>query len=295
MPATRDAIFSSEFLAQLERLSLLSRRVFRGRVKGERRSPRRGHSVEFCDYRAYGVGDDLRYVDWNIYGRLDRLHVKLFVDEQDLCLHLLLDASASMDFGAPTKLEYGARLAAALGFIGLVSMERVGVGVLRERVAEGWPPTRGRNQVMNLFDFLGRVRPAGGTTLNDGLQNYARRAREPGLAVVISDLLDPGGFEAGVRALLEHRFDVHLIHVLAPEEMNPELAGDLRLVDSETGEVRELSVDGDAIRAYRERLRQFLERVEAFSRARELGYHRVTVDTSVEEFVLSQIRGRLTV
>ena len=295
MPATRDAIFSSEFLAQLERLSLLSRRVFRGRVRGERRSPRRGHSVEFCDYRAYGVGDDLRYVDWNIYGRLDRLHVKLFVDEQDLCLHLLLDASASMDFGAPTKLEYGARLAAALGFIGLVSMERVGVGVLRERVAEGWPPTRGRNQVMNLFDFLGRVRPAGGTTLNDGLQNYARRAREPGLAVVISDLLDPGGFEAGVRALLEHRFDVHLVHVLTPEEMNPELAGDLRLVDSETGEVRELSVDGDAIRAYRERLRQFLERVEAFSRARELGYHRVTVDTSVEEFVLSQIRGRLTV
>jgi len=295
VPATRDAIFSSEFLAQLERLSLLSRRVFRGRVKGERRSPRRGHSVEFCDYRAYGVGDDLRYVDWNIYGRLDRLHVKLFVDEQDLCLHLLLDASASMDFGAPTKLEYGARLAAALGFIGLVSMERVGVGVLRERVAEGWPPTRGRNQVMNLFDFLGRVRPAGGTTLNDGLQNYARRAREPGLAVVISDLLDPGGFEAGVRALLEHRFDVHLVHVLTPEEMNPELAGDLRLVDSETGEVRELSVDGDAIRAYRERLRQFLERVEAFSRTREIGYHRVTVDTSVEEFVLSQIRGRLTV
>lgn len=295
MPATRDAILNSEFLAQLERLSLLSRRVFRGRVKGERRSPRRGHSVEFCDYRAYGVGDDLRYVDWNVYGRLDRLHVKLFVDEQDLCLHLLLDASASMDFGAPTKLEYGARLAAALGFVGLVGMERVGVGVLRERVAEGWPPTRGRNQVMHLFDFLGRVRPAGGTTLNDGLQNYARRAREPGLAVVISDLLDPGGFEAGVGALLERRFDVHLIHVLAPEEMSPELAGDLRLVDSETGQVRELSVDGGAIRAYRERLRQFLERVEAFSRAREIGYHRVTVDTPVEEFVLSQIRGRLTV
>ena len=295
MPATRDAIFSSEFLVQLERLSLLSRRVFRGRVKGERRSPRRGHSVEFCDYRAYGVGDDLRYVDWNIYGRLDRLHVKLFVEEQDLCLHLLLDASASMDFGAPTKLEYGARLAAALGFIGLVSMERVGVGVLRERVAEGWPPTRGRNQVMGLFEFLGRVRPAGGTSLNDGLQNYAMRAREPGLAVVISDLLDPGGFEAGVRALLEHRFDVHLVHVLTPEEMSPELAGDLRLVDSETGEERALSVDGDAIHAYHERLRQFLERAEAFSRTQEIGYHRVTVDTSVEEFVLSQIRGRLTV
>ena len=139
MPATRPAPFSSEFLAQLERLTLLSRRTFRGRVRGERRSPRRGHSVEFCDYRAYGVGDDLRYVDWNIYGRLDRLHVKLFVDEEDLCLHLLLDASASMDFGTPTKLEYGARLAAALGFIGLVSMERVGVeGESRRGRKEGY-------------------------------------------------------------------------------------------------------------------------------------------------------------
>ena len=295
MPATRPAPFASEFLAQLERLTLLSRRTFRGRVRGERRSPRRGHSVEFCDYRAYGVGDDLRYVDWNIYGRLDRLHVKLFVDEEDLCLHLLLDASASMDFGAPTKLEYGARLASALGFVGLVGMERVGVGVLRERVAEGWPPTRGRTQVVNLFEFLGRVEPAGGTSLNDGLGNYAMRAREPGLAVVVSDLMDPDGFETGVRALLERRFDVHLIHVLAPEEMDPELAGDLRLVDAETGEARELSVDGEAMRAYHERLRQFLERAETFSRTQEIGYHRVTTDTPVEEFVLAQIRGRLLV
>jgi len=295
MPTTRSAPFSSEFLAQLERLALLSRRTFRGRVRGERRSPRRGHSVEFCDYRAYGVGDDLRYVDWNIYGRLDRLHVKLFVDEEDLCLHLLLDASASMDFGAPTKLEYGARLASALGFVGLVGMERVGVGVLRERVAEGWPPTRGRTQVVNLFEFLGRVEPAGGTSLNDGLGNYAMRAREPGLAVVVSDLMDPDGFETGVRALLERRFDVHLVHVLAPEEMDPELAGDLRLVDAETGEARELSVDGEAMRAYHERLRQFLERAETFSRTQEIGYHRVTTDTPVEEFVLAQIRGRLLV
>ena len=295
MPATRPAPFSSEFLAQLERLALLSRRAFRGRVRGERRSPRRGHSVEFCDYRAYGVGDDLRYVDWNIYGRLDRLHVKLFVDEEDLCLHLLVDASASMDFGAPTKLEYGARLAAALGFVGLVGMERVGVGVLRERVTEGWPPTRGRNQVVNLFEFLGGVEPAGGTSLNDGLGNYAMRAREPGLAVVVSDLMDPGGFETGVRALLERRFDVHLVHVLAPEEMDPELAGDLQLVDAETGETRELSVDGEAVRAYRERLRQFIERVETFARIQEIGYHRVTTDTPVEELVLAQIRGRLLV
>jgi uncharacterized protein (DUF58 family) len=293
MPATHHAFFTSEFLAQLERLSLLSRRVFRGRVKGERRSLRRGHSVEFCDYRAYGVGDDLRYVDWNIYGRLDRLHVKLFVDEEDLCLHLIVDASASMNFGTPTKLDSAVRIAAALGFVGLVNLERVGIGVLRDRVAEGWPPTRGRNQVPGLLDFLGRVEPSGSTSLNEGLANYAARSRQAGLAVVISDLLDPGGYESGIRALLERRFDVHLVHVLSPEEMNPELAGDLRLVDSETGEMRELSMDGEAVRAYRERLRQFLERAETFCRTKEIGYHRIVSDAPIEEFVLAQLRGRV--
>jgi uncharacterized protein (DUF58 family) len=293
MPATRQAFFTSEFLAQLERLSLLSRRIFRGRVKGERRSLRRGHSVEFCDYRAYGVGDDLRYVDWNIYGRLDRLHVKLFVDEEDLCLHLIVDASASMNFGSPTKLDAARRIAAALGFVGLVNLERVGVGALRDRVAEGWPPTRGRNQVPNLLDFLDRVEPSGGTSLNEGLANYAARSRQSGLAVILSDLLDPAGYESGVRALLERRFDVHLVHVLSPEEMNPELAGDLRLVDSETGEMRELSMDGDAVRAYRERLRQFLDRAETFCRTKEIGYHRIASDAPIEEFVLAQLRGRV--
>jgi uncharacterized protein (DUF58 family) len=291
--ATRNRFFSSEFLAQLERLALVSRRAFRGSVKGERRSPRRGHSVEFADYRAYGIGDDLRYVDWNVYGRLDRLHVKLFVDEEDLCLHLLIDASASMAFGRPTKLEYAVRLAAALGFVGLVNHERVGVGVLRDRVVEGWPPTRGRNQILGLVDFLTAVEPSGRTRLNEGLAEYSLRAREPGLVVVLSDLLDPGGFEVGVRALLERRFDVHVLHLLDPEEMNPTLGGDLRLTDSETGEQRDLTVDGDAVRAYRDRLYQFLERVEGACRSREIGYHRVITDTPVEEFVIAQLRGRL--
>ena len=292
MPSSvRQEFFTSEFLAQLERLSLASRRTFRGRVKGERRSPRKGHSVEFCDYRAYGPGDDLRYVDWNVYGRLDRLHVKLFVDEEDLCLHLVVDGSASMGFGAPSKLAYAARAAAALGFVGLVNLERVGVGILREKVSEGWPPTRGRNQFVKLVEFLTNLRSDGGTGLNQALANYALRSREPGLAVIFSDLLDPGGYEAGLRALLERRFDVHLIHLLDPEEMNPELAGELRLLDSETGQMCELTVDGDAVRAYRDRLREFLEKAEAFCRTQEIGYHRVVTDTPVEEFVLSQLKG----
>ena len=290
---TRHAFFSPEFLAQLERLALVSRRAFRGSVKGERRSPRRGHSVEFADYRAYGHGDDLRYVDWNIYGRLDRLHVKLFVDEEDLCLHLLVDGSASMDFGTPRKLEYAVRVAGALGFVGLVSHERVGVGILRERAVEGWPPARGRNQVGALLDFLSDVDAGGPTRLNEALGEYAMRAREPGLAVVVSDLLDPQGFEAGVRTLLERRFDVHVIHVLDPGELNPDLGGDLRLHDAETGETRDVTVDGEALRGYRERLARFLERVEVFCRSHEVGYHRVSTETPVEEFVVAQLRGRV--
>jgi uncharacterized protein (DUF58 family) len=196
-----------------------------------------------------------------------------------------------MDFGTPTKLRYAQQVAAALGFVGLVNLERVGVGILRERISEGWPPTRGRNQFVKLVEFLSNVRPGGGTGLNQALANYTMRAREPGLAVIFSDLLDPGGYEAGLRALLERRFDVHVIHLLDPEEMNPELAGEMRLLDSETGEACELTVDGEAARDYRDRLRHFLERAEGFCRAQEIGYHRVVTDTPVEEFVLSQLKG----
>jgi uncharacterized protein (DUF58 family) len=286
-------LLSSEFLTQLERLALVSRRAFRGRTRGERKSQRKGMSVEFSDYRQYGVGDDLRYVDWNIYGRLDRLYLKLFVDEEDLCLHLLLDGSGSMNFGEPPKLRYAARLAAALGFVGLVNLERVGVAVVRDRMAEGWTPTRGRGQFLSLLDFAGRLRAAGPTELSEGLAAYALRSREAGVAVLISDLLDPAGYERGLKALLESRFDVHVIHVLAPEEVDPTLAGDLRLTDAETGEVRDLTMDGEALGDYRQRLGDFLARAEGFCRGNEIAYHRVTTDTPVEEMVLRQLKGLL--
>jgi uncharacterized protein (DUF58 family) len=286
-------LLSPEFLGQLERLALMSRRAFRGRVKGERKSPRKGMSVEFSDYRPYGVGDDIRYVDWNVYGRLDRLYLKLFVDEEDLCLHLLLDASSSMDYGSPSKLRHAARLAMALAYVGLVNLERVGVGVVREGMAEGWSPARGRGQALPLMDFLGRVRPSGRTALSEGLASYALRSHEAGLAVVISDLMDPQGCERGLKALLERRFDVHVIHVLAPDEMNPSFSGDLRLVDAETGELRDLTLDAEAARTYRQRLREFLDRAEQFCRTREIAYYRVVTDTPVEQFVLGQLRGLL--
>jgi len=262
-------------------------------VKGERKSPRRGSSVEFADYRPYEVGDDLRYVDWNAFGRLNRLYLKVFMDEEDLCVHLLLDASASMDFGTPSKFQYAQRLAAALAFIGFVNLERVGIAVFRDRLSEGWLPTRGRNQYLPVEAFLAGVVPAGPTRLNDALRQYARQAKDSGVAVVISDFLDPTGFEEGLRALMERRFDIHVIHVLAGEELHPPYGGDLELMDAETGEVREVSVDAETLRAYERALAGFLAGVEGFCRAKELNYVRVSTEVPLDDLVLRRLKGTL--
>jgi uncharacterized protein (DUF58 family) len=293
MASRTEALLSPAFLAQLERLSLLARRPVRGWTSGQRRSRRTGHSVEFADYRPYGAGDDLRYVDWNIYGRTDRMVVKLFVDDEELCMHLLVDASASMDWGEPSKLQWATRMAAALGFVGLAGLERVGLGVMRDRVTEGWPPVRGRGHITPLMDFLSKVRGEGATDLNASLTKYAATLRGPGLMVLVSDLLDPAGYEAGIKAVLERGFEMHVIHVLSPDEMTPALEGELRLIDKETGEARVMKVDAGVLNDYRERLQAFLERAESFCSANAIGYHRATTDMTVEQAVLGPLRGKL--
>jgi uncharacterized protein (DUF58 family) len=285
--------FSNTFLMQLERLTFISKRSHVGRVKGERKSPRRGSSVEFADYRPYEVGDDLRYVDWNAFGRLNRLYLKVFVDEEDLCVHLILDGSASMDFGTPNKFQYSVRLAAALAFIGLTNLERVGVAVFRDRVSEGWLPTRGRSQFMPVEGFLAGLVPAGPTRFNESLRQYALRAKDAGLAIVVSDFLDPEGYESGLRALMERRFDVHVIHLLSRDELQPSLGGDLELVDAETGEVREVSIDAETLRAYGKQLGTFMAGVEGFCRGHELNYIRVSTEIPLEDLLLRRLKGSL--
>lgn len=290
-PAER--FFSNAFLLQLERLTFVSKRAHLGAVKGERKSPRRGSSVEFADYRPYQVGDDLRYVDWNAFARLNRLYLKVFIDEEDLCIHLFLDASASMDYGQPGKFAHAVRLAAAFAFIGFVNLERVGVAVFRDRVAEGWLPSRGRSQFLPIQEFLAGLTPGGGTAFNQSLRQYAQRTKEAGLAIVISDFLDPVGYATGLRALMERRFDVHVIHLLASEELHPPLGGDLELVDAETGETREVSIDAEALRAYERQLGTFIEGIEGFCRTNELNYVRAATDTPIEDLLLRRLKGSL--
>lgn len=285
--------FSNAFRMQLERLTFASKRSYVGRVKGERKSPQRGSSVEFADYRPYEVGDDLRYVDWNAFARLNRLYLKLFMDEEDLCVHLILDGSGSMDFGSPPKFQYAVRLAAALAFVGFVNLERVGVAVFRDRVSEGWLPTRGRNQFIPVEGFLAGLVPGGRTDFNESLKQYALRAKDPGVAIVISDFLDPAGYESGLRALMERRFDTHVIHLLSREELEPPFGGDLELVDAESGEVRAVSVDAETLQAYERQLGAFLAGVEGFCRANELNCVRVSTDLALEDLLLRRLKGSL--
>ena len=283
-------LFDEIFLQRLEKLSVVSRRLAVGLGKGERRSPRKGSGVEFRDYRPYAVGDDLRYVDWNIYSRLDRMVLKLFVEEEDLCIHLLVDASASMAFGSPAKLDYALRAAGALGYIGLANLERVAVGLIGAGVATALRPRRGRGQFLPLLDFLADVRPMGRTDLKAALEEYALKATAPGVAVVISDLLDPEGYQAGLTALLRRRFEVLLLHLVAEEELHPDLNGDLRLLDAEGGPPREMTVDGPALAAYRERLHGFFGEVEGFCLRSRIDYVRCSTAVPFEDLVLRHFR-----
>jgi uncharacterized protein (DUF58 family) len=198
-----------------------------------------------------------------------------------------------MDWGTPSKLEWAARLAAALGFVGLASLERVGVGILRSRFAEGWPPARGRGRITALFDFLAGLEAGGTTDLGEALTGYAARAQDGSVAVLVSDLLDPRGYEAGLGALLERGCEVHVVHVLSRDELEPDLAGELRLIDHETGEARPLSVSRATVRAYQERLQRFIEGAEAFCHRHAIPYHRATSDAPVESLVLGRLRGTL--
>jgi uncharacterized protein (DUF58 family) len=283
-------IFDEEFLRRLDELSLVFRRVAAGQAKGERRSLRKGAGVEFQDYRPYVTGDDLRYVDWNIFSRLDRLLLKLFVEEEDLCVHLLVDGSASMSFGDPSKLDYALRVAAALGYIGLANQERVALGLFSGDLTLMLRPRRGRGQILPLLDVLSGVEATGPTNLNGCLASYALRSRTPGVVVVLTDLLDPGGYADGLKALLRRRFEVFLLHVVSEEELSPTVRGDLTLVDPEGGVSREVTVDRDALAQYQARLRDHFAEAERFCGRHRIDYLRASSAVPFQELVLWHLR-----
>lgn len=286
-------LFDREFLSKLEYLSLVSRRLYRGEASGAHASPLRGTSPDFADYRIYQPGDDFRYIDWNIFGRLDRLFVKLFAEEEDLSVHILLDASRSMAFGVPPKIDYARRVAAALGFIGLASLDRVGVATFAAGVGGSLAPRRGRAQIFHLFEYLSAVAPSGTTELSRSLEEYSLRSRSPGLAVVVSDLLDESGSGAYRRGLLALRcrgFDVVLVQVLDREEIAPAEDGMSRLSDMETGRTVNVAIDAELRSAYRKKVTGFLGDVEEFCLGNRIEYLRTSTVVPFEDVVLKYLR-----
>jgi uncharacterized protein (DUF58 family) len=284
-----EAILDPTFLKKLERLSLVTRRPFAGQMKGEKRSVKRGTSVEFADYREYILGDDLRYVDWNMAARLDKLFVKLFIEEEDLYLALLIDTSKSMDFGNPKKLHYAARVAAALGYIGLSNYDRVSITAFAGGIGDSLPTKRGKAGVLPFFRFLNQLKASGETSFASAMKGFSSRAKSKGVAIVLSDFLDPQWPE-GLRSLLARGYQVALIHTLDEEEILPTLLGDLRIIDSESGESKEMSVNPALLGRYTAALDQFCDDLETFANRYGMDYLRTSTSMPFEDVILKYLR-----
>src|SRR5438876_4199343 len=253
----RNSLLTPELLRRLEQFQLLAARRAKSSARGERRSRARGQSVEFTDYRTYVPGDDFRYLDWNLYGRLERLFLKLYVEERELLVRIFLAASESMTFGEPRKFDFARQVAAAVGYVALCGFDRVSVipfpnplengqtepaKTIMERAARGaLRSVRGRKSTLMFFQNLSALTASGSANLNEALRRGALEARQAGLALVLSHFLDPAGYEAGLNALVGRGFQVDLVHVLAPDELNPTTFGELRLVDSDTGDTEEVT------------------------------------------------------
>lgn len=298
-------LFDDAALRKLEQLTLAAGSVRVGAMKGDRRSRRRGTSIEFADYRNYAQGDDLRRLDWNVFARLERPFIKLTEEEEDLAVHLLVDTSGSMDWprneaaAGENKLLYGLRLAGALGYVGLTSGDLVTATLFDSAGHRAWGPFRGRPNGWPLIRFLesnlNALRnqdnvAARKTSLGASLRHYALRARRPGLLFLISDLLSPGDYREGLTALLARGYEVALLHVLSPDEVWPELAGDLKLIDVETGEAAEVTLDPVLIEEYTARLDGWRAGIERFCAARAVHYAAITSDVPWDTLIQTTLR-----
>jgi len=299
------ALLTPDLLRRLEQFQLLAARRAKSSSKGERRSKARGQSVEFADYRNYVAGDDFRYLDWNLYGRLERLFLKLYEEERELPVRIFLDASESMTFGNPSKFDFARQIAAAAGYIALCGFDRVTVHIFPEVNMQNADPAavsaelaargglravRGRKSALEYFQNLSKLTARGAVELNEALRRGAIAARQAGVAIVLSDFLDPAGYESGLNALIGRGFHVHVIQILSPDELNPGTYGDLRLVDAETGATQEITFGKYRLKAYQQTVQNFCQRLREFCQGRGLSFFSVSSDTSLEQLLLKQLR-----
>jgi uncharacterized protein (DUF58 family) len=301
-----EALLTPELLRRLEQFQLLAARRAKSTAKGERRSRARGQSVEFADYRTYVHGDDFRYLDWNLYGRLERLFLKLYEEERELPVRIFLDASESMTFGEPRKFDFARQVAAAVGYVALSGFDRVSVipfpdlgngpdtdaaERIKELAARGaLRSVRGKKSAIQFFRNLSALTAGGPANLNEALRRGALEARHAGVAVVLSDFLDPAGYESGLGALVGRGFQVDLVQILAPEELSPSTYGDLRMVDSETGAMQEVTFGRFRLKAYRQTVQNFMQRLREYCKGRGINFFTASSNTDLQELLLKQLR-----
>ena len=285
-----EAFFDTEFLRKLERLHLVAKRLSWAGAKGEHAASRKGFSLEFSDYRRYQHGDDLRYVDWNIYRRLDRLLLKVFTSEEELNVYLLVDTSRSMAEGAPVKLDYAKKIAAALGYIALKNLDRVGGASFSMRLHAPLTLGRGRKQILSMFRFLAKLSCSGETSLRAAAHSFTTLFPHPGFVVIVSDLFDPAGWRAALEELAAKRYQLLVIHVVDEHETRPEPRGDVALIDVESGRERKLFLDAELIRRYQTELAAYFKEIETMCASRGIDYLRTTTRVPFEEFVLQTLR-----
>ncbi|HXG51232.1 MAG TPA: DUF58 domain-containing protein [candidate division Zixibacteria bacterium] len=282
--------FDAELLKKLERLHLVAKRLNWGGLKGEHAAVRKGHSLEFSDYRRYQRGDDLRYVDWNVYRRLERLLLKVFTAEQEMNVYLLVDTSLSMAEGRPAKIDYARHVAAALGYIALKNLDRVGGASFSSRLQAKLSMGRGRRQILGLFDFLARLSCDGRTDFLDAVKSFGALFAQPGLVVVVSDLMDPAGCRAGLEELCRRGHQLLVVHILDPDELHPMAAGEVTLLDVEQPRERRTFIDAELVRLFEQELARYLAEIEAVCAGWKIDYVRTTTHVAFDEFVLQMLR-----
>ena len=290
-----EALISPDLMKRLEQLQLLARRRSKSTAKGERRSGARGQSVEFADYRTYVPGDDLRRIDWNLFGRLERLFLKLYEEERELPVTIYLDSSESMSFGRVSKFDFARQVAAAVGYVALCGFDRITVepfpladdqaGLVGELRA-----VRGRRSAMRFFDNLNRLKAGGTADFNHALRLGAMKHRAQGVIVVLSDFLDPAGYEDGLKSLASRGSEVHAVQILAPEELEPSSYGDLRVIDSETGAEQEVTFGKYRLKSYRATVQNYCRRLQEYCRARGIRYQLAQSDTPIDDLLLKAMR-----
>lgn len=295
-PEKVDDLIDSGLMARLDQLDVVSRKIFLGKLQGERRSRKRGTSVEFADYRSYVAGDDLRYIDWNVYGRLDVLFLKLFLEEEDLSLYLVIDTSKSMDYGAPDKLVFAQRLAMALGYIGLVNYNRITLISFSNGVVSRLPGLRGRRRTQEMGQWILSQTPDGTTDFEAAMKSIALGRQGRGVMVILSDFMYKSGYEKGLNYLQGGGFDTFALQLLSPQEADPggtgAITGDLKLRDMEDDNVAEVTVSAALLKRYKENLSAYCDRLRDYCVRRSMIHMVLRSDMSMETLLMEYFRKR---